>query len=89
MNQNQKPKPAEVEEPTTVEETPGRFQTFVTNHPKAAKALGITTAVLAVVGVGTVTNTVRKNRSHLDAGFDHLADAGNEFGEAVSPSPEN
>lgn len=66
---------------------PTRLQSFVNNHPRASRAIAITGAVLAVAGVGTVANTARKNRHHLDSAKDHVLEAGSELSNAVSPDP--
>jgi hypothetical protein len=66
---------------------PTRLQSFVTNHPRASRVIAITGAVAAVVGVGTVANTARKNKHHLDNAAEHVLEAGSELSNAVSPDP--
>lgn len=64
---------------------PTKLQSFVNNHPRASRVIAITGAVAAVVGVGTVANTARKNKHHLDSAKDHVLEAGSELSNAVSP----
>lgn len=67
---------------------PTRLQVFVNNHPRASRVIAITGAVAAVAGVGTVANTARKNKHHLDAAAANVLEAGSEFSAAVSPTSE-
>jgi hypothetical protein len=67
---------------------PTRLQRFVNTHPRASRVIAITGAVAAVVGVGTVANTARKNKHHLDNAADHVLEAGSELSAAVSPTSE-
>lgn len=86
QNQNQ---PTETESNNSSEEAqPTRLQKFVNTHPRASRVLAITGAVAAVVGVGTVANTARKNKHHLDNAVDHVQEAGSELSAAVSPTSE-
>lgn len=77
----------ETEAPAEVVVEPTRLQVFVNNHPRAARAIAITGAVAAVAGVGTVANTARKNKHHLDNAAGHVLEAGSELSNAVSPDP--
>ena len=66
-----------------------RLQKFTIDHPRLSKGLAIGGALGTVFGVGLAVNNVQKNKHHVDAAKDHLALAGAEFTEAVSPTSEN
>lgn len=73
--------------PTVVELN--RYQQFAVEHPRLSKALTIGGILGTVGGTLLVVTNVRKNSDHVDAAKDHLALAGAEFTEAVSPTSEN
>lgn len=82
-NQNETPENDIVDEETV---QPTRLQTFVTNHPRAAKLIAITGGVTAVLGTGIVTATVMKNKQHVILAGDHAKDALSELSTSVSPT---
>lgn len=86
QNQNQPTETESTDEAEVVQQT--RLQSFVNNHPRAARAIAITGAVVAAAGVGTVVNTARKNKHHLAAAAEHVHEAGSELSNAVSPTSE-
>ena len=88
MTENTQPETTETTSTDEVVVEPNFVQKFATNHPRTAKVVAITGAVLSVGGVAIVANTVRKNKSHVDAAVDHLSEATAELSNAVSPSPE-
>jgi hypothetical protein len=88
MTENTQPETTETESNDDVVVEPNFVQKFANNHPRTAKVVAIAGAVLTVGSVATIANTVRKNRSHLDAATDHLSEATAELSNAVSPSPE-
>ncbi len=51
---------------TDVPESPSRFKTFVTNHPRATKVLGITAAATVVVGVIGVVRSRAADKSNAE-----------------------
>lgn len=67
---------------------PNKLQKFVNKHPRAAKVVAIIGGVTAVAGVATVTNTMLKNKQHLELAKDHTKETLHELSEAVSPSSE-
>jgi DNA-binding IclR family transcriptional regulator len=75
-------------QPEVVEENPSLWTKFNNKYPRAARVATIGGVVVAVLAVGTVANTVRKNKEHLDAAGEHLSEAASELSSAVSPDPE-
>lgn len=68
---------------------PTRLQTFVINHPRAAKAVAIAGAAGTAVGVALFAKTLQTNKDHLDAAADHAKEALNELStSAVPQDPE-
>lgn len=67
---------------------PNRLQKFVLNHPRASKVVAIIGGTTAVLGTAVMTNTLRKNRHHLNSAAGEAKEALHELSEAVSPSPE-
>lgn len=63
-------------------------QRFANRRPRAAKIIAITGAALAAVSTVTVARTAAKNRSHVDTALNHVAEAGQELSQAVSPTPD-
>lgn len=85
-------------EPTTIEtvatdEQPEVSQNFVqklaNKHPRTARVVTYTGAVLSVVGVACVARTVRGRRDHLSAAKEHASEAVSELTATLDPaSPE-
>ena len=68
---------------------PTRLQAFVIKHPRASRVLAIGGAVGTVAGVSLLANNLRKNRDHIAAAGEHVAEAVGEFSEAVSPTSQD
>lgn len=83
-NKNETPKVVTVKDESE-ETTPGRLQTFVNKHPRAAKIVAITGGVAAVLGTVQFARTVQANRKHLELASDHAKEALNELSTSVSP----
>ena len=64
---------------------PDWLQKFVILHPRAARVIVIVGGLTTALSVGTVSNTMRKNRAHLDAAGEHLSLAASELSSAVFP----
>jgi|KBSMisStaDraftv2_1062788.scaffolds.fasta_scaffold977147_2 hypothetical protein len=66
--------------------SPTRLQSFVINHPRAAKVVAVTGAITAVAGAVAVTRNLRANRNELDSAAEHAELALSDLSSSVSPT---
>lgn len=78
----------EVDLPVDVEVKQNFVSRFAVKHPRTAKVAAIVGSVTAVASVLTIANTVKKNRSHLEAAGDHAKGVLTEISDAVSPDAD-
>lgn len=70
----------QLEPPTTT-----WLQDKVNRHPRAAKAVAITGAVLSAIGVVQVGRTINANRSQLDSAATNAGELMSDLGQSVTP----